>query len=134
MQLLGVCVKVGGIWTAYTDATWVIWLAADNCEAFTNWQVQCNLIHQLLHAGEGEDGPAMVGHDFEGFAKELEWCGCWTEGLTVAGRAINQLQLPMQLGLDGTAAIGEAEPVDDAPLPLFSHVEAIDATQPGGED
>jgi len=116
MPVLGAMVRVSGIWQAFTEATWLCWLAADNCANFTNWLVQCNLIHQLLHAGEGESGePATIGHDFEGFAKELEWCGCWTEGLTVAGRAIGQLQLPWQAALPN--GDGHAEP-DAETVPL----------------
>lgn len=110
MPILGACQRVSGIWQAFTEATWVVWLAADNCASFTNWLIQCNLTHQLLHAGEGEGGePAVVGHDFEGFAKELEWCGAWTEGLTVATRAVSQLQLPWQTALPVEESLPEVE-------------------------
>lgn len=116
VPVLGACVRVSGIWQAFTDAQWVIWLAADNCQTFTNWLIQCNLIHQMLHAGEDENGPALVGHDYEGFTKELEWCGAWTAGLTVMTRAVSQLQLPMQGALPVTEAAGEDVPLAGTPL------------------
>lgn len=125
--VLGNCQRVSGIWGHYTEAKWSIWLAADNCEFLTNWQIEACLCHQLLHAGEGEGGePAMIGHDFEGFAKELEWYGCWTEGLTVAGRALGQLQLPMQ----GTIPLAEVEkatePLEGTPLGDGRQVSAVE--------
>lgn len=95
---LGTCVKQSG-WAKYkTGCTWLIWLAADHCRSTMTTAFACEALvfHELLHAGADEDGkPTVIQHDFEGFTREIVEYGLWTRDLVNAGRAVQQLQLPL---------------------------------------
>ena len=92
----GKLTKPSGLLKHFAGVTYVLWLAADHCgEArMSNWQIEALVCHELLHAAVDEDGePGVVGHDFEGFRKEVEHYGFWDEGLAEIERAGLQLRL-----------------------------------------
>jgi hypothetical protein len=78
---LGMCVKVGTLAKHYAsltipDATWAIWVAADNCALITNRQIRGLLLHELCHTGMNEKlKPKLVGHDVEEFRFVIEEFG-----------------------------------------------------------
>jgi hypothetical protein len=90
MPVLGKPQKPSGLLAYFSHADFVIWLAADHCRAyeFTRAQVEAALAHELMHIGQDEDGkPCIVGHDFEGFRREIEVLGLWRHDLQRAGDA-----------------------------------------------
>lgn len=98
---LGYCAKQSGLVRHFSEAEWVVWLAADNCRLYvlSNRQIEALVYHELSHAGENKDGqPVVIGHDWEGFAHEIEAYGLWHPSLPSIGRAIRQERLP---GMDG---------------------------------
>jgi hypothetical protein len=67
-SIFGKCTKASGLTTAFTDATWVIWVAADNCFGFTNRQMEALVFHELLHTNiDDKLKPKLRGHDVEEF-------------------------------------------------------------------
>ncbi len=97
---LGACTKASGLVAHYSNAVWVIWLAADWCNRYnlTRRQVEAALYHELLHAGEKEDengivSPKVEPHDCEMFVREVERYGFWREDLQLARRAFEQLSM-----------------------------------------
>lgn len=97
----GFCQKASGLVKFFSEATWIIWLAADHVNAYemTRRQVEALLHHELLHAGEevdeeGKKKPVVAGHDFDGFSHNVERYGLWNQDLRVARRAFEQLPLP----------------------------------------
>jgi hypothetical protein len=94
---LGKCVKASGL-VKYlgSDADFVIWVAADATRerALTTRQMEALVFHELLHISQGDDGePILVGHDFEGFAAELDTYGPWSADLKLAARSVRQAGL-----------------------------------------
>lgn len=96
----GKCVKPSGLLADYSDADFVIWLAADYVRdaEFSQRQIEALLFHELLHAGisdedEGEAKPALIAHDFEGFRAEVETYGWWSSELRGLEIAARQLKL-----------------------------------------
>ncbi len=102
---LGKCTRASG-WAAYlTNATFVIWLAADHCRDMgaTRHQVEALLFHEMSHAGiDADKGDYRVlPHDYQGFLSELDHYGFWETDLRRMGRAA------IQLGLPGLAAAAD---------------------------
>lgn len=96
-DVLGRLVKVGGLTAAYSDATYVVWIAADHCRAreLTAWQMEALLYHELCHATLNEKlAAATRGHDFEGFCAEVRRYGTWRAELAAARESF-QLALPL---------------------------------------
>ena len=98
---LGTCTKASGLVGHYSQAIWVIWLAADWCNIFplTRRQVEAALYHELLHAGQKEDDngiaiPKVEPHDCEMFGAEVRRYGLWKEDLKLIARAF-ETQLPL---------------------------------------
>jgi hypothetical protein len=94
---LGKCVKVSGLVRHYTDATWIIWLAADHALALDAYQLEALIFHELLHAETDEEGekPIVRPHDFEGFACEIEEYGLWSQAAQQIAPAFRQARLPL---------------------------------------
>jgi len=88
---MGKCQKLSGV-ARYrfcgfsASADFVVWLAADFCEAYklTRWQMEALLFHELLHIEieepEDQDKPT-TDHDFEGFYIEITEYGLWQREL-----------------------------------------------------
>ncbi|MFH0899572.1 MAG: putative metallopeptidase [Pseudomonadota bacterium] len=96
----GACQKASGLVKHFSEAVWVIWLAADHARIMflTSQQVEAALYHELLHAGQkmtdkGEMVNAIQDHDVEMFHREVERYGAWRSNLTDAARTFRQLEL-----------------------------------------
>jgi hypothetical protein len=93
--VMGKCVKMSGLGKYFSEAIWVVWLAADHLVdlEITRRQVEALLHHELLHAGESEpddDGttkPVVEGHDFDGFGLNVQRFGTWFAPLQLAAKA-----------------------------------------------
>lgn len=114
--IYGKTVKAGGLVAYGMEADFVIWLAADLVHdmAFTNWQVEALLYHEMLHVGveQDEDGKvsySVIGHDFEGFRSEIAEYGFWsidTKAIarTIQGRLALEEPGPEPVEIDYTRA------------------------------
>lgn len=94
---LGRLAKPSGLLAYFSDADFVVWLAADHLRglASTAWQVEALLYRQLLHAGiDGNGNPSLVDADFAGFRAELRRYGLWDDALRAMGADVRQLDLP----------------------------------------
>lgn len=85
----GQCQKPSGLLAYFSQFDFVVWLAADHCNAtvFTRLQVEALVFHELKHAGfkESEDGErtwTVEGHDWEGFAEEIRLYGDWMPNIS----------------------------------------------------
>ncbi len=98
---LGKCVKAGGLVKHFSQSVWIIWLAADHADllGLTERQVEAAIYHELSHASEEEkaDGtlkPVLIGHDWQGFGREVGRYGAWLPDLQLCRRTWRQLELP----------------------------------------
>lgn len=93
---LGKCVKASGWARHVTEIDFVIWLGADNCLGFTNYQVEALIYHELCHATTGPGGePKIAGHDLESFRSEVEHYGLWTPDIRAMAETMKgQMSLP----------------------------------------
>lgn len=92
---LGKTVKSSGLTKCFSETDFVIWLGADNLRDMeaTFWQVEAIVYHELNHIRVEDDKPALRGHDFEGFTKEIEEYGAWSESREMMRVAFGQLPL-----------------------------------------
>lgn len=100
----GKTVKASGLAKHFSEqAAFVIWLAADHCRGatYTERQLEALLFHEMCHTtvveadeetGRG-GGPALVPHDVETFAAELEVYGLWDADLRDVAPAFRQAGL-----------------------------------------
>ena len=98
--ILGKCVKVTGVLTAFTGSQFVIYLAANHARdhQLSERQVEALVFHELLHVEEivddnGNVRTGIAAHDFEEFAAVIHRYGAWDEGLRLAKSAFEQLPL-----------------------------------------
>lgn len=80
----GMAVKPGALLAHYTDALFVIWLAADHVREnhWTDREIEAALFHELCHCDVTEEGdPVLAPHDWEGFSRELLHYGPWRSDL-----------------------------------------------------
>lgn len=94
----GKCIKASGPAKHYSEADFIIWLAADQVRdnKFTLRQVNALLYHEHLHIAETtEGGPATRDHDVEVFREELESFGLWDTKLQ---QTLGQLEMPLGWG------------------------------------
>lgn len=81
--ILGKCVRPTGLLKQLVGTNYVIWVAADSTRGRLNRrQMEALLFHEMLHTCVGEKGePATVGHDFEGFVREIAEYGTWRKDI-----------------------------------------------------
>lgn len=98
--VLGKCTKPNGMVKHFSNADWVVWVAADHCRNYglTDTQIEAICHHELLHASEKTDKngnikPAVRGHDWEGFSQNVQRYGLWQENLKLAAQAFEQGRL-----------------------------------------
>lgn len=105
---LGKCVRASGLVRFFGKVDFVIWLAADNCLTWRNdfilkkVSLDLNLsglmYHELCHIGEegkeGQEQPAIVPHEFEGFSREIERFGIWRPDMKAICVAFQQCLFP----------------------------------------
>lgn len=99
---LGKCIKPGGLTDYFacvaetameglTDKVdFIVWAAADHLRNNNaNFRTVCALIfHELKHASYNEKGDFVIeGHDFEGFAREIEEFGMWKTDIKLIAEA-----------------------------------------------
>lgn len=104
-RAIGKLERVSGVWTAYCEYQFVVWLAADTARlaGFDDRQLEAAVFHQLAHIGQDAKGNWIKnGHDFEGFGAEIRAYGPWTEDLEIGSRAFSEaVQLGLDLDADG---------------------------------
>jgi hypothetical protein len=102
---LGKCIKLAGLVEYFGKADFVIWLSADHCyRIHTEYlskrrQQDINLAalmyHELRHVSKDEnDQRATRGHEFEGFASEIERFGIWRDGMRPIAKAFQESLFP----------------------------------------
>lgn len=95
--------KPSGMLKHFSEADFVVWLAADHCRAaaFDDRQIEALLFHEMLHTavtapdentGRG-GGPTLVPHELEVFRAEVEIYGLWAPELKEVGPAFQQVSL-----------------------------------------
>jgi hypothetical protein len=110
---LGKCVKPSGLTDYFacqsetlsegmTDKVdYIIWAAADHLRNNTaNFRTICALVfHELKHTGFDDKGNFTVqGHEFEGFAREIEEFGLWKRDIKLIAEACESVK-DVQQGL-----------------------------------
>ena len=94
---LGQCQKASGLVAHFSEAAWVIWIAADHVRdlGLTRWEVEAAVYHELLHISEDVETckPAINPHDAEMFAAEIEQYGLWKSDLRFVAKSFSQLPL-----------------------------------------
>jgi len=95
--VLGRCQRPKGLLAKFCDADFIVWLAADHHRTFrsTRFQVEATTFHELCHTDydEEKDKARLVGHDYEGFCREVELYGAWRSDLEKAAQSFHQLSL-----------------------------------------
>lgn len=92
---LGKCAKPSGLTRYFSEADFVIWLAADHLGHRSRFDVEAVIFHELHHIGQdSETGkPVIVPHDLDIFSAEVETYGAWSNDIKLADRAFRQLPL-----------------------------------------
>jgi hypothetical protein len=95
--ILGKCQRPSGLLAKFCNADWIVWLAADHHAEFrsTRFQVEATVFHELCHTDvdEKNDAALLVGHDYEGFCREVELYGLWRGDLEKAAQSFEQMKL-----------------------------------------
>lgn len=86
---LGRCVRPAGSAAFFaapdihSNVDYVIWCAADHLEKHNaSYRTVCALLfHELKHTALDEGKFVVVGHEFEGFAREIEEFGMWQHSI-----------------------------------------------------
>lgn len=103
-ETLGKCQKPSGLLAHYSNADFVIWLAADHCRDYglNGQQIRALIFHELKHAGyDPETGQyTTVSHDFEGFAREIEEFGLWDANAKRMAAAFKSVEQPTLAGME----------------------------------
>ncbi|MCC7369669.1 MAG: hypothetical protein IT306_14665 [Chloroflexi bacterium] len=99
----GKCSKPSGLLKHFSEAHFVVWLAADHCRAagYGDREIEALLFHEMLHTAVSEvdentgrgGGPALVPHDLEVFRAEVEVYGLWAPELQEVAPAFRQASL-----------------------------------------
>lgn len=79
----------GGELRYFSDADFLLCVAADHCKYFSKMQMTALVFHELKHADFNIDTYKFttVGHDFEGFRREVELFGYWRDDIRLMGEA-----------------------------------------------
>lgn len=93
---LGACQKPSGLLKHYAETDFIIWLAADHCFRYNEYQITALIFHELKHAGYNpENGKyEIITHDFEGFNREVEIFGAWKSDVYALGNAFKTASQP----------------------------------------
>lgn len=109
MAVLGKCVKLSGLALYFGSADFVIWLAADHCRDRAGINLAALMFHELLHVDRDENGlPSTRGHEFEGFAAEIERFGIWRESIRSIATAFKESPFPEEQANDEGSNRGPA--------------------------
>jgi len=97
--VLGKCQKPAGLLAKFSNADFIITLAADHHRVLrsTRYQIEANVFHELCHTDLDNEKkipePRLVPHDTEMFCREVEIYGLWREDLDRAAKVFEQLKL-----------------------------------------
>ena len=98
-QTFGKVQAATGLVGFFSEADFVIWLAADHLREknASERTVEACLFHEACHIQWDADGGKVlvVDHDFYGFTEELRAYGAWRTDLEKAAKAFEQLALPI---------------------------------------
>ena len=112
-RILGKCQRPTGLLEYFSGADFVIWLAVNNCQGLTKWQIEAIVHHELHHAGWVDGGPVMVPHDCECFVADIQRYGLWKSDLEkVAEASVKAVQIPFEM--PATSPPSEGEPSSQA--------------------
>lgn len=99
----GKCTKPSGMLKHFSEAQFIVWIAADHCRAagYRDRELEALLFHEMLHTAVTEPdentgrggGPALVPHELEVFRAEVEIYGLWAPELKEVGPAFQQRSL-----------------------------------------
>ena len=92
---MGYTTKTSGALRHFSAVDAVIWLAADHLAGRNAREIEAWLYHEMLHLGWDEEGErvALMGHDFEGFAAEVERYGDVLPDAKAIAGAFRQLMM-----------------------------------------
>lgn len=120
--VFGKTTKPAGLLKLFSEATFVIWLAADHCRGagYGDREIEALLFHEMLHTAEAEEdeetgrggGPTLVPHELEIFRAEVEVYGFWADDIKQAAPAFRQGNL-FEAPVTRAAADSPAAPGDD---------------------
>lgn len=151
----GKCSKPSGLLKHFSEAHFVIWLAADHCRAagYTDREIEALLFHEMLHTAVSEvdentgrgGGPTLVPHELEVFRAEVEIYGLWAPELQDVAPAFQQASLfdprltgpstdinPADLGdADDEPTCDSAQVADSAEEPLRCSVCGAEIDEEG---
>lgn len=100
--ILGQVTQASGLVRFYSEQDFIVWLAADHLREqavkpgmISRLHARALIHHELLHLGwDAEKGQViMVGHEFEGFLKEIEVYGLLNPRYTEIRDTMKQLKL-----------------------------------------
>jgi hypothetical protein len=89
-KLLGKCQRPSGLLAYFSRFYFVVWLAANNCQGMTNWQIEALVFHELKHAFVEDGEPVSIPHDWEGFAEEIQRYGLWKQDIVPIAEALTK--------------------------------------------
>lgn len=103
---LGKCIKPSGLAAFFAaplagaNVDYFVWVAADHLrENRANYRTICALLfHELKHTAYDEGKFVVVGHEFEGFAREIEEFGMWQHSIRKIAEACETVK-DVQQGL-----------------------------------
>lgn len=92
----GKCIKASGLVREYSEADFIVWLGADNCQGMTKHQVEALLFHELCHAGRDENGNrTILKHDMEEFVAVVREYGLVSPSIRAMNTAMKQMALDL---------------------------------------
>lgn len=95
---LGKAQRPTGLLRHFSDAQFIIWLAADHIQKrfLSSRQIEAIIFHELCHCSVDEEKgtPKIIGHDLSAFISEVAHYGLWSDDWRRAERQIKQLSLP----------------------------------------
>lgn len=95
-KTLGRCELAKGLVHFHTEADFIIWLGADNCQGSTEYFIEAIIFHELLHARWNDDTDkwCVVGHFYEGFPEEFLRYGTWKQDMEIIKKAADKATQP----------------------------------------
>ncbi len=80
----------------YSKTDYILWIAADHCYFFNKFQITAVVFHELMHTfyNEFEGTLSLRGHDFEGFRREVEVFGYWSDDIRKMAQAFETVRQP----------------------------------------
>lgn len=135
----GKCSKPSGLLKHFSEAQFVIWLAADHCRAagYRDREIEALLFHEMLHTGIAEvdentgrgGGATLVPHELEVFRAEVEIYGLWAPDLKEVGPAFQQVSL-FGISVEETAYFDAAGAEMEADIASGAHVPESEDAKP----